>query len=160
MAYQSEKSIPTNNLKEMITKFRSLFAYLKSKWMILFLSAIISSVLGFFYASIQPIKYISKLTFVVVENKGGAGGLSSLAGQFGFDIGSGSGGGGVFTADNILLFLKSKSLIRETLLTSYTERGSKTLADQFAIVRGKKKQWQKNSKIGEIDFYKIGRAHV
>jgi hypothetical protein len=102
----------------------------------------------------QPVKYVSKLTFVLEDGKGGGGGLASLAGQFGIDVG-GAGGGSVFSGDNILLFLKSESLIRETLFTPYDTEGKLTLADKYADVKELKKGWMKNEKIGGIDFNKF-----
>lgn len=95
------------------------------------------------------------MTFVVEDAKGGSGaGLASLAGQFGFDVGGG-GGGSIFSGDNILLFLKSESLVRETLLTSFDEKSGVTLADRYAEVNKLKEAWRKNKKIGEINFSKF-----
>jgi len=64
----------------------------------------------------------------------------------------GGGGGGVFSGDNILLFLKSEGLVRETLLTSYDELGKTTLADRYAEVAKLKEGWEKNPKVGKVDF--------
>jgi hypothetical protein len=93
----------------------------------------------------------------VEESKGVGGGLSALAGQFGFDLGGG-GGGGVFAGDNILLFLRSESLCRETLLTSYDDSGKVTLADRYAEVRKFKKTWSNSKKVGNINFAKYANG--
>jgi len=139
------------SIKELILKFQSLWKFLLSKWLVIFLFAIIGGALGLGYAFLQPIKYTSKLSFVVEDGKSAGGGLASLAGQFGFDLGGG-GGGGVFSGDNILLFLKSEGLVRETLLTSYDEVGKKTLADRYAEAGKLKEEWQKNPTIGIVEF--------
>ena len=139
------------SIKELIQKFQSLWKFLLSKWLIISLFGIIGAALGFGYAFLQPIKYTSKLSFVVEDGKSGGGGLASLAGQFGFDLGGGS-GGGVFSGDNILLFLKSEGLVRETLLTSYDEDGKITLADRYAEVDKLKEGWEKNPRVGVIKF--------
>ena len=139
------------SIKELIQKLQSLWRFLLSKWMVIFLFGIIGAALGLGYAFLQPIKYTSKLSFVVEDGKSTGGGLASLAGQFGFDLGGG-GGGGVFSGDNILLFLKSEGLVRETLLTFYDENGKITLADQYAEVAKLKEGWQKNSSVGKVDF--------
>lgn len=123
---------------QLIAKVRSVWKYLLSKWLQIFLVSTLGAVFGFIYAFLTPIKYVSKITFVVEESKGVGGGLSALAGQFGFDLG-GSGGGGVFAGDNILLFLRSENLCRETLLTPYDDSGKITLADRYAEVRKFKK---------------------
>ncbi|MFN5813962.1 MAG: hypothetical protein ACK46B_07575, partial [Bacteroidota bacterium] len=67
----------------------------------------------------------------------------------------GGGGGSIFSGDNILLFLKSKSLVRETLLTTFDEKTGITLADRYAEVNKMKEGWSKNEKIGSIQFSKF-----
>ncbi len=143
------------SLKELIEKIQQLWKYLRAKWLIIVIAGLLGGVIGFVYAYIQPVKYIAKMTFVVEDAKGGSGaGLASLAGQFGFDVGGG-GGGSIFSGDNILLFLKSESLVRETLLTSFDEKSGVTLADRYAEVNKLKEAWRKNKKIGEINFSKF-----
>ncbi len=139
------------SLKELIDKTRVLWNYLIKRWFIILLAGIIGGAIGLAYAWMQPVKYVSRLSFVVEESKGGAGGLAAIAGQFGFDIGGGA-GGGVFAGDNILLFLKSESLCRETLITNYDSAGKQSLADKYAEVNGLKESWSKNNKIGNISF--------
>ena len=138
------------SIKELIHKMQSLWKFLLSKWLVISLFGILGAAIGFGYAFLQPIKYTSKLSFVVEDGKSGGGGLASLAGQFGFDLGGG-GGGGVFSGDNILLFLKSEGLVRETLLTSYDELGKMTLADRYAEVAKLKEGWEKNPKVGVVE---------
>jgi Chain length determinant protein len=144
------------SLKELIEKLQHIWKFLLSKWKLIVLAGMIGGLIGFVYAYMQPVKYTAKMTFVVEDAKGGGGGLASLAGQFGFDIGGG-GGGSIFSGDNILLFLKSESLVRETLLTPLDEKSGTTLADRYAEVNKLKESWSKNEKIGEINFtkYKI-----
>jgi len=139
------------SIKELIQKVQSLWKFLLSRWLVISLFGILGAALGLGYAFLQPIKYTSKLSFVVEDGKSGGGGLASLAGQFGFDLGGG-GGGGVFSGDNILLFLKSEVLVRETLLTSYDEDNKLTLADQYAEAGKLKEGWQKIPKVGKVAF--------
>jgi hypothetical protein len=113
--------------------------------------------IGLLYAYFTPIKYTSKLTFVVEEGKSGGGGLASLAGQFGFDLG-GAGGGGVFSGDNILLFFKSEGLCRETLITMYDSSQNVMLVDRYAEVTKMKKRWLKKKEIGAINFSKYSNG--
>jgi hypothetical protein len=154
---------PTNSdeisLKELIEKVQELWKFLLSKWVFIVLAGMIGGVIGFFYAYKQPVKYIAKMTFVVEDAKGGGGGLASLAGQFGFDVGGG-GGGSIFSGDNILLFLKSESLVRETLLTPFDEKTGTTLADRYAEVNKMKEGWSKNEKIGNIQFSKFNAGNL
>jgi hypothetical protein len=152
------RQLPTDSdeisLKELIEKLQSLWNYLLTQWIKIVIVGLIGGLIGFGYAYMQPVKYIAKLTFVVEDAKGGGGGgLASLAGQFGFDVGGG-GGGSIFSGDNILLFLKSESLVRETLLTTFDEKEGNTLADRYAEVMKMKEGWLKNEKIGSINFSK------
>jgi hypothetical protein len=141
------------SLKELIEKFVQVFKYLLARWVVILIAGLIGGMIGFYNASKKPIRYIAKMTFVVEDAKAG-GGIASLAGQFGFDVGGG-GGGSIFSGDNILLFLKSESLVRETLLTRLDEKNESTLADRYAEVNKLKEGWSKNEKIGNIQFSKF-----
>jgi uncharacterized protein involved in exopolysaccharide biosynthesis len=151
MQQNPQKQEDEISLREFIEKFREIASYLLKKWIVILIVGIIGGGIGFTYAFLQPIKFQSRLSFVVEDNKSSAGGLAAIAGQFGFDIG-GSGSGGVFSGDNILLFLKSESLCWETLLSNFDSSGKITLADRYAEVNELKKSWLKNKKIGEINF--------
>jgi len=146
------------SLKELLEKLQKLWKFLLSKWIFIVSAGMIGGVIGFVYAYKQPVKYIAKMTFVVEDAKGGGGGLASLAGQFGFDVGGG--GGSIFSGDNILLFLKSESLVRETLLTPFDEKSGITLADRYAEVNKMKEGWSKNEKIGNIQFSKFNADNL
>ena len=140
------------SLKELFARTRELLTYLVGKWYLILLAAMIGGGLGFFYAWSKPVNYVSRVSFVVEDGKGGVGGgLAAIAGQFGFDIGGGA-AGGVFSGDNILLFLKSETLCRETLLTDYDSTGKQVLADRYAEVNELKDSWAKNKKIGTVNF--------
>lgn len=141
-------------LKELILKLKDWLSFLMTQRIKIIIAGFIGGCLGFLYAWIQPITYSAKLTFVVEEGKStssGLGSLASLAGQFGVDVG-GSGGGGLLSGDNILLYFKSESLAREVLLSKFDSISNKSVADVYAEVYGLKKKWAKNDKIGLVDF--------
>lgn len=142
------------SIAELIHKFKEIWSYLLTQWVKISLVGVLGGLIGLGYAWKQPIKYVSKLTFVLEDGKGGGGGVASLAGQFGFDVG-GAGGGSVFSGDNILLFLKSESLIKETLFSPYDEKGKSTLADKYAEANELKVAWSKNEKIGDVNFSRM-----
>lgn len=142
------------SLKEFIFKTGEWYRYLKIKWKIIVIAGFLGCIIGFFYAWMQPITYTAKTTFVVEEGKSGGGslaGLASLAGQFGVDVGGGS-GGGLMSGDNILLYFKSASLAREVLLSKYNENSNQSVADKYAEVYELKEAWEKNKKIGKVNF--------
>ncbi len=142
------------SLKELFQKLGEWWRYLISQWWKIAIVGFIGGGAGFVYAGMQPVTYTAKTTFVVEEGKGGSsglGGLASLAGQFGVDVGGGS-GGGLFSGDNILLYFKSPSLAREVLLTQYDSSSNQSVADVYATVYQLKGAWEKNEKIGKVNF--------
>ena len=140
------------SLKEIFERVSTFANYLKSKWWKILIIGIIGSLIAGFYAYNRPIKYTAEMSFVVEEGKSSAGGLASLAGQFGFDIG-GATSATLFSGDNILMFLKSSSLTKETLLTPYDSLSDKTLADKYAEVNGLRDAWKENKKIGKDVYF-------
>jgi hypothetical protein len=149
---EQSKSNKEITIKEL---FQIIKEVLLPRWLSIIIIGLIGGVLGVAYAVMQPMKYTARLTFVVEETKSSGGGLASLAGQFGFDLGGG-GGGSVFSGDNILLFLESGNLVREVLLTRYEFDSSLTLADHYAIVNKLNEGWEKNPAIGKVSFTKYG----
>lgn len=148
------------SLKELLQKLQGIFRYLLSKWVSILLMALTGAALGFFLAVSTKPTYTARMTFVAEEGKSMGGGLASLAGQFGLDFGGGGSGGGIFSGENLLLFLKSESLIRETLLTSYDSTKKMTLADKFAQFEDYKEGWDQDKRIGPITFYKYSNSNL
>lgn len=160
-----ELNTPSHNkteeitLKEVIKYLIYWFSYLKTQWLKITIVGFVGGVIGFFYASKQPITYTSKLTFVVEDgnSSGGIGGLASLAGQFGMDVG-GANGTSVLSGENILLYFKSESLAREVLLSQYDSTSKQSIADKYAEVYKLKESWESNKKIGKVDFVNLSKS--
>jgi hypothetical protein len=113
---------------------------------VIILGALIGAIVAWYW----PVTYTANLTFVVEESKAGGGSLvSALAGQFGFDIGDVGSKGGVLGGDNVLELLKSDKMIKETLITPYSENSSITLADRYAETYKLKKKWMKKYTSGK-----------
>lgn len=140
------------SLKDIFLSAKNWIIYLLSNWWKIFFIAILGAILFFGYTFIKPTRYTAKTSFVVEEGKAGSGGLASLAGQFGIDIGN-SVGATLFSGDNILMFFKSKSLTKETLLTEYDSISKHTLADKYAEVYSLRKDWKENEKIGKDVYF-------
>ena len=136
-------------LKELWYKF--LFSLRQTKWLVAFF--VIGALLGVGYALIKKTTYTARLVFIVEESKTSGGSIASaLAGQFGFDLGSLSGGNGVLAGDNVLELLKSRSLLKKALLTP-AQNPQASLADVYADVYGLKEKWKSDPAIGKvIDF--------
>lgn len=153
------KSDELNSL-DILKKGKDILIYLKSRWMVISLVGLIGGITGFFYAYKQPINYSAKLTFVVEENKTGSlsslGGLASLAGQFGVDMGS---GGGILSGENIIQYFKSPTLAREVLLSRFDQKSNVSFVDVFVKKYELDKKWGKK-KIKNISFPILERGKV
>jgi hypothetical protein len=141
------------SFRDIFSNMRSALLHLMRRWWVILILGVSGAAIGIWYASSKPDTFTAKLSFILEEGKGGGGGLASLAGQFGFDLGGITGNNGPLSADNITLFLTSSSLTEETLLTRYDSAGKYSLADRYAEVTGLKKAWKKNKKIGTEVFF-------
>jgi len=118
------------SLKELIQKVSALLGYLKTQWWKLLLISLLGGIGGYVYAKYQKPQYTAKLTFALAEGGDKLGGISSIASQFGMDLGGGS--AGAFSGDNLLELMKSRLLIEKTLLTQVDSFGNtKLLVNQY-----------------------------
>lgn len=135
------------SLAEIITTVKKFLAYLRTKLWMLMLAVFVGGGLGVLYYFIQKPKYEAVTTFILEEKSPGGGGLSGLASQFGFNLGGLSGGGSIFSGDNILDILISKKVVQEVLLSKVdnSKPEGKTLADLYLDFTGIKKHWEKKN---------------
>lgn len=154
MDTEKDKSMENEEyFNEVLIKIRNFFFYFKKKWWKLLLVTMVGGLIGYAYVYyFKPKTYTTKLSFILEEGKS-AGGFSSLAGQFGFDLGTNN--AGLLSGDNILMFLKSKSLVKETMLTPYDSSKNLSLADRYAEIYELKKNWLKNKKISNPVFFPV-----
>lgn len=105
------------SLKELVLKVQEWWRFLLSKWKIIFIGGLISGAIGLGFSLYTKAIYVAELKFVLQDEKpGGSAGMGALglASQFGLNVG---GTGGEFSADNLLLLMKSRSIIEKALLT-------------------------------------------
>ncbi|NQX40277.1 hypothetical protein SAMN05421820_105153 [Pedobacter steynii] len=144
------------SLKELFGKFKEWFRYLISKWMIIVALGLVGGVLGFLYAKSKKAIFIATTTFVLEE--GGGGGMGQYAGiasMVGIDLGGG--GTGLFQGDNILQLYKSRSMIKNALLSTFVIDGKKELLiDQYIKSGNFRKRWGGNPKLKDITFPQSG----
>jgi uncharacterized protein involved in exopolysaccharide biosynthesis len=118
------------SLIEIIIKLKKFLSFILAKWKILLIITFTSSLLGYFYAKSQPIKYKASLTFTLDGDKGG-GGAIGLASQFGLDLGQN--GTGTFEGQNLIELMKSRLLIEKTLLSKTNFNGQETSLAQYFL---------------------------
>lgn len=133
-------------LKDRVSDIKYILQFKKS----LALVIIIGALLGALAAWLKRPTYTARLTFVVDDSKssGGGGGLSALAGLAGFNLDGLGGASGVLAGDNVEELIKSRKLIKKTLLTAYDS--TQTLADRYAAVNKLNSKWLKYSPDGKI----------
>lgn len=143
------------SLKDLLGIIRSYFYYLGKKWYLLLLAIAIGAGIGVGYYYFQKPKYEAISTFIL-EEKSIGGGLSGLASQFGFDLGSLTGGNSnLFSGDNILEILKSKNIIRKVLLSKIDSSKNKTLADEYLLFSGYRDKWENKPLLNHVSFENV-----
>jgi hypothetical protein len=148
--YEPEFSIK-KVLQDRVADIAYIFQFKKALALVLILGALVGALTAWLWTP----SYTARLTFVVDDAKssGSAGGLSALAGQFGFNLDGLGGASGVLAGDNVEELIKSHKLIKATLLTAYDS--TQTLADRYAAVNKLDKKWLKYSPDGKITRFPL-----
>lgn len=141
------------SLWEIVKQTQAYLRYLRQRWWLLLLFITLGVGMGLFYYSRQKPRYEAVSTFILEEKSGGGGGLSGLASQFGFNLGS-LGGGSMFSSENILEILKSKTVIEQVLVSPVNDTltTGTTLADRYLEFTGIKKKWQEKDLLPSFNF--------
>ena len=141
------------SLQAVLASVRSFFSFLFSRWWLILLTVAVGGGLGLVYHSMQRPKYEATTTFILEDkSSGGGGGLAGIASQFGLNLG-GLSSGSIFTGDNILDILRSKTIIQQVLLSKVGDAGTgdKTLGDLYLDFSGARKGWaQKKPQLATI----------
>jgi len=108
----------TLHLGDLFDSIRSGLLFLINgfrQWLWLSLATVLLA-LGFYF--FQKPAYEARVSFILEEKSPGvAGGLSGIASTLGLDISSLSGGGNLFSGDNILEILVSRKILSDVLLS-------------------------------------------
>jgi hypothetical protein len=104
------------SLKEFLMEIQAIMRFFSARLLVIIPVVVLGAAAGLAYAIFTPCEYQAKLSFSVIEKSPSAGGgLSVLAGQFGLNIASS--GSGIFSANNVIELLQSRTLIERTLLS-------------------------------------------
>ncbi|MES2330179.1 MAG: Wzz/FepE/Etk N-terminal domain-containing protein [Bacteroidota bacterium] len=146
----------TVKIIDVIDGLKHFIRHMLKQWLIIFVTVLATVLIAFSYYFFQKPAYEGSVTFILEEKSSMGGGLSNIASQFGFDIGSITGGSsGMFSGDNILDILKSRVIMEKVLLSkvdSTKGANSPTLADLFINVGGFAKKWQGKPQLANISF--------
>lgn len=147
----------TVKLADAMDSLKRFLAHLLRNAKLLFVLVVLTTAIAVTYYFMQKPAYEGGVTFILEEKSSGmSGGLSGLASQFGFDIGSLSGSSGMFAGDNILDIIKSRSIIEKVLLSKVdSSKGANgiTMADLYLDLSRLKTKWQNASpELANISF--------
>ncbi len=147
------------HLLDILNNLKKDFFYLLGKWRFMVIVGVIGAAVGIVIALIKPTTYSGKLTFVLEEGKSSGGGLSAIAGQFGLDLNSATGGNSnMLAGDNIIGLLKSRLFTEEALLSACDSNNNYSLADLYAETYGLRTKWKGNTKIGKEIFFPVQKS--
>lgn len=149
-----QQAIPTLSMGDVLKGISDFFGYLRSKALQALVLMAVGGIITSAYYLIQKPKYEGTVSFILEEKSSGmGGGLSGLASQFGFDVGSLTGSAGLFAGDNILDILKSRTIVEKVLLTKVdSAANAPTLADVYLNFTGLHKRWASIASVGEVNF--------
>ena len=140
------------SLKELVEKFKELYAYLLSKWKIVVMAGILGGALGLAYSFSKKPVYTATLSFALEDEKlgGGLGGALGLASSFGIDLGTG--GGTIFSGSNLAELFKSRKMLEQTLLTPVVDDKTISLAEMYIQNVKWRESWKGKPKFQSIQF--------
>jgi hypothetical protein len=144
------------SLKDVVLMIIGWWAFIRSKWISIFIVGAVCGVLGFVYALFQKPVYKAELSFALEDSKSGSGlsGALGLASQFGVDIGGvGGEGSGEFSGDNLLELMKSRTMVEKALLTAVNIKGkNETLANLYIEFNDFREKWKKQPALQSLQF--------
>ncbi|TSJ40295.1 lipopolysaccharide biosynthesis protein [Mucilaginibacter corticis] len=143
------------SLKEVVLKIKEWYRFILSKWKVILIGGFIGGILGLTYSYLKKTIYKAELSFALEDEKSSGGGLGAamgLASQFGIDLGGGN-SGGVFSEDNLLELMKSRSMVENTLLTAISINGQQqTLAELYISFNKYRPDWSNKPALKNIRF--------
>lgn len=144
------------SLKGIFSKIEEWIRYFLGKWVILIIAGLLGGAVGLTYALTKTVKYTASLNFIIEESSMGSSSLGAAAGiaaQFGINLGGMGGSGGFFQGDNIIEFLRSRSMIDQTLLSTVVIDGQEgMLVDRYLELNNLREKWKKNPNLLAIQF--------
>ncbi|MBW4889897.1 lipopolysaccharide biosynthesis protein [Mucilaginibacter sp. HMF5004] len=141
------------SLKEVILTIIKFYKFIRSKWVSVVVYCVIGSLLGLGYAVYKKPVYKAELSFALEDSKstGGMSAYSGIASQFGLDVGNN--GGGVFSGDNLIELMKSRSIIQKALLSQISINGKiETLAELYINFNNLRNGWKDNTNLESVKF--------
>lgn len=149
MAKQEDKEV---SLKDVIFKLKEWWDFLFTKWKIIVAAGVIGALIGIGYAYLKDPLYKAELSFALDDSRGSSlGAAAGLASQLGFDMGGGN--DGIFSGDNLVELMKSRSMVEKTLLTTVNIKGkNETLAELYISYNKLRLKWDNIPALKNIHY--------
>ena len=145
------------SIVDLVIQIKTTCKKLLSKWRLIFVVAFIGGIMGVTYAWFATPKYIAVLTFFTEgDSKSSLGIYAGLAAQFGLDLGGGS--AGAFEGENLMEILRSRTLIKKTLLAPVDEKTNQLMIDKYLTDNKINKNWSTDEKFKNIKFEQIPKT--
>lgn len=126
----------------------ALLKHLFSKKLVILGVAAFLGVVGILVEWMKKPMYTAEVTFTSENDKGGAlGAYSSLASQFGIDLGGMS--NSIFQGDNLMEFFRTRKIVEKALLTPYK---GKLMIDAYIANNKINKNWDKKPGFNQLRF--------
>ena len=139
------------SLKDLLLQFQYFFRYLKTKKRIITVFTLAGAALGLVYSLIVVPLYTAEVVFVLENTKEKGSDIASIASKFGLSAG-GSSSGLFQDDDNIISFIKSRTIITQTLFSRADFNGKEQLLiDRYVEANDYRNQWKKE--IANVQFH-------
>lgn len=141
------------SIKEALLRLGRFIQFLFSKWKSIVIGSLIITSLYVSYQLITPRKYSAQTTFVL-DVKGGAGSVSSLASVVGINLGSLAGSENeLFSAENILQLYGSYRMLKKTFLKEVDLHGkNQRLITHYASNKDLLEYWRSDDELTDFSF--------
>lgn len=149
-------------LQDLYQKWIRWMAIIKINWINIGIISLLGALLGYGYAWLAPKNYQAKMVFVVEDTRNSSpnlGNISSIAGQFGVDLGANN-SNNILSGDNILYYFRSASLAKEVLLSSSINHPNNSLMDDYVRIYGLKEEWIKKIDPSQLVFSQSNKKAV
>lgn len=138
-------------IADLVIKVSATFRFLLTKWLLILLVAIAAGLLGVLFAWLEKPKYVAVITFFTEgDAKSSLGSYAGIAAQFGIDLGGS--GGGVFEGENLMEILKSKTIVKKTLLSPIDDTSGLLMIDKYLLDNEINKNWRKDAVYRNVRF--------
>lgn len=139
------------NIKAFFDNIVDLLLHLLRGWKIIVLLGFTGALIGLIASIVSKTYYNANLSFIVEEEKkSGLGQYNSIASQFGLN--GMTGAKGVYSADNLIEYLRSRSMIEKTLLSKSSYDTSKLLIEQYIAINNLNEEFESKPNLKNLNF--------